>query len=62
MNSNPVSKDYKPKWTRWSHETVREIVTAHKRSARRAFKQFLKTQSVRDWDRSQRKIGRRDFD
>jgi hypothetical protein len=62
MNGYTVCKSYRPRWTTWSRKTVQEIVTKRKRAARRAFRQYLRTDSLRDWNRSQKKIDRRDFD
>ena len=57
-----VCKDLKPIWTCWSHDTVRDDIKAHKRRSRRAYRQYLKTGDVRDLNRANRKVSRRDFD
>lgn len=57
-----VAKDLRPIWTGWKSETVNDDIKAHKRRARRAFRQYLKTGDIRDFNRSQRKITRWDFD
>ena len=62
MKSYNVTKHYKPRWTCWKRETVSEDVKLHKRRTRRAFKQYIKTGSQRDFDRSQRQITDWDFD
>lgn len=62
MKSYNVTKNYKPKWTIWRPETIRADVIAHKRRTRRAFKQFLKTGSQKDFNRSQKLLTRWEFD
>lgn len=57
-----VTKNYKPKWTIWNRKTVRKHVIEQKRYCRRAYKQYLKTGSIRDFNRSQRQITNWDFD
>ena len=62
MKSYNVAKYYKPRWTIWSPKLVSDEVIAHKRRTRRAYKQYLRTGSMRDFDRSQRIITNWDFD
>lgn len=62
MKSYNVAKHYKPQWTFWSSKEVTEDVKLHKRRTRRAFKQYLRTGSQKDFDRSQRLITQWDFD
>jgi hypothetical protein len=57
-----VAKDLHPKWTIWNPSTVNADVKAHKRRARRAYRQYLKTGAIKDFNRSQKKITRWDFD
>lgn len=57
-----VDKDLHPIWTCWNGKTVRANIKAHKRSSRRAYRQYLKTGNLNDYNRSQRRISRRDFD
>ena len=62
MRSYNVAKHYKPRWTIWSPKSVAEDVKLHKRRTRRAYKQYLKTGTQKDFDRSQRLITNWDFD
>ena len=57
-----IAKDYKPKWTIWSHREVREVVVRHKRYVRRQFKLFLRTGDKRHYERSCRLLTSYDFD
>jgi len=57
-----VAKDLHPKWTIWNPSTVTKDIIAAKRRARRTYKQYLKTGSMVDFNRSQKKITRWDFD
>jgi len=57
-----VAKHYKPRWTMWNRKTVRYFVIAHKRRCRRAYRQYLRTGSLRDYNRSQKMITQWDFD
>jgi hypothetical protein len=62
LGKDVVAKDLRPKWTCWKSETVNADVQAHKRRTRRAYRQYLKTGSIKDFNRSQKKITRWDFD
>jgi len=62
MKSYNVAKNCKPRWTRWNPKTVQEDILLHKRRTRRAFKQYLRTGDIRDFDRSQKLITNWDFD
>jgi len=62
LGKNIVAKDLRPVWTRWNPKTVNKKIAAAKRRARRTYKQYLKTGSLRDFNRSQLKITRWDFD
>jgi hypothetical protein len=62
LGSCIVAKDLQPKWTAWNSKTVALYVKDHKRRARRNYKQYLKTGDIRDFNRSQKKITRWDFD
>ena len=57
-----VAKDLRPKFTIWKHTEVNKDIAAAKRRSRRIYKQYIKTGDVRDFNRSQRKITRWDFD
>ena len=57
-----VGKDLKPKWTIWNPKTVAKRVKEHKRRTRRAYKMYLKTGDIRQFNKSQIMITRRDFD
>ena len=59
---NIVAKDLRPIYTMWSHTEIQKDIKAAKRRARRVYKQYLKTGDIRDYNRSQRKITRSDFD
>jgi hypothetical protein len=62
LGGNIVVKDLRPIWTLWNPITVSKNIKAHKRKSRRIYRQYLKTGNIRDFDRSQRKITRWDFD
>ena len=62
LGSYIVGKDLKPIYTIWNHDTVSKTIKHHKRSGRRSYKQYLKTGDVRQFNKSQRKVTRRDFD
>ena len=57
-----VAKDLKPIYTIWNPKTVNKDIKAHKKRARRSYKHYLKTGDLRQFEKSQRKITRRDFD
>lgn len=57
-----VAKDLKPIWTIWNPKTVAKDIKTHKKRARRSYKQYLKTGDIRNFNKSQRKITRWDFD
>jgi len=57
-----VVKDVRPIYTIWNPKTVSKDITSHKRRSRRAYHQYLRTGSLNDYNRSQRKITRFDFD
>ena len=57
-----VVEDLKPIYTIWNPKTVAKDIKAHKRKARRSYKQYLKTGDVRQFNKSQEKITRYDFD
>ena len=62
LGSDTVTQDLRPIFTIWNPTTVNADIKAHKRRERRAYKQYLKTGAIRDFNRSQRKITRWDFD
>lgn len=62
LGSHVVAKNVTPKWTVWNPKTVSNEIKRHKKAARRAYKQYLKSGDVRDFNRSQRKITQFDFD
>ena len=62
LGSNTVAKDLRPIFTIWNPSTINADKKAHKRRGRRTYKQYLKTGSLRDFNRSQKKITRWDFD
>lgn len=57
-----VVEDLKPIYTIWNPKTVAKDIKAHKRKARRSYKQYLKTGDIRQFNKSQKKITRYDFD
>lgn len=57
-----LAANYKPIFTIWNRKTVAEDVKAHNRRARRTYKHYLKTGRMEDYNRSQRKMTRWDFD
>ena len=62
LGKDVVVKDLRPRWTCWKHTTVNADIQAHKRKARRIYRQYIRTGDIRDYNRSQRKITRWDFD
>ena len=62
LNTKNVAMDLRPKWTLWNPATVSKDIKAHKRRCRRAYKQYLKTGTVRDFNRANSMISRWDFD
>ena len=67
MHSNPqrlksVALRPKPRCVAMKRRTVESLIRMHKRKVRHAAKQFLKTRSRRDWNRSGRILTRWDFD
>jgi hypothetical protein len=57
-----VDKELHPIYASWNGKTVRKIVKIHKRSSRRSYRQYLKTGNMIDYNRSQKRISRHDFD
>jgi hypothetical protein len=57
-----TAKDLHPVFTIWNTGEVQKDIRRAKRRARRIYKQYLKTGDIRDFNRSQRKISRWDFD
>ena len=57
-----LAAEYKPKWTCWRAATVKKHVKEHNRRARRTYKHYMKTGNVRDFDKSQYLMTRKDFD
>jgi hypothetical protein len=53
---------HRPKYTVWNPRTVNKTVKAHIRKTRRAYKQYLKTGSIRDFDRANKLMTSWDFD
>jgi hypothetical protein len=53
---------HRPRFVAMSRQSVRECVTLHKRRVRHAAKQYLKTGSLRDWNRMNEMITNWDFD
>jgi hypothetical protein len=62
VRMKPVGRFYKPRFVAMRRETVRQMVTFHKRKVRHAAKQFLKTGSRHDWNRMSEQITNWDFD
>lgn len=62
IGKNTVAKDLRPKWTIWNPKTVNKDIKAHKRKARRNYKQYLKTGDFRQFEKSQKLITRWNFD
>lgn len=62
IGSDVLVKDLKPIYTIWNPKTVAKKIKAHKKRARRSYKQYLKTGDFRQFKKSQRKITRYDFD
>ena len=67
MFSNPVrikavGRFYKPRHVCMKRETVRQMITLHKRKVRHAAKQYLKTGSLHDLNRMNEQITNWDFD
>lgn len=62
LGKDIVAKDLRPVWTRWRSTTIKEFKTAAKRRHRRAYRQYIRTGDIRDYNRSQRKITRWEFD
>jgi len=59
---NIIAADLRPKWTRWNPHQVANIKKDYRKWARRVYKQYMKTGDIRDFNRSQRKLTRWDFD
>lgn len=57
-----VGKDLHPIYTIWNPKTVAKRVKEHKRRTRRTYKQYLKSGDIRQFNKSQIMITRRDFD
>jgi len=57
-----VAKDLRPVYTVWNPRTVHKHVLAHTRRCRRAYKQYLKTGTARDFNRADAMITRLAFD
>jgi len=53
---------YKPRCVAMKQKSVRESIILHKRRVRHAAKQYLKTRSLRDWNRMHEMITNWDFD
>lgn len=62
IGSDVLIKDLKPIYTIWNPKTVAKYIKAHKKRARRSYKQYLKTGDFRLFKKSQKKITRLDFD
>jgi hypothetical protein len=62
IGSYIVGKDLRPKYTIWNPKTVSKEVKRHKKTARRSYKLYLKNGDIRQFNKSQRMITRRDFD
>ena len=67
MFSNPVrmkavGRLYKPRFVAMKRQSVRQMITFHKRKVRHAAKQYLKTGSLHDLNRMNEQITNRDFD
>lgn len=62
IGSDVVGKDLKPIYTIWNPKTVSKDIKAHKKRARRSYKQYLNSGDVRQFNKSQKMITRRDFD
>jgi hypothetical protein len=67
MTSGPlrlrsVGFGYKPRCVAMKQKTVRETIILHKRRVRHAARQYLKTCSLRDWNRMHEMITNNDFD
>jgi len=57
-----VGCGYKPRCVSMKQKTVRETIILHRRRVRHAAKQYLKTHSLRDWNRMHEMITNWDFD
>jgi hypothetical protein len=62
LSTKNVGKDLRPKWTCWNPMTVSRDIKAHTKRCRRAYKQYLKTGTARDFNRANAMITRWDFD
>ena len=62
LGKDVVAKDLRPVWTCWRSSTIQEFKTMAKRKSRRIYRQYIRTGDIRDFNRSQRKITRWDFD
>jgi hypothetical protein len=62
LGKDIVAKDLRPKFTIWRHTEINKDIKAARRRSRRAYRQYLKTGAIRDFNRSQKKITRWDFD
>jgi len=54
--------DVNPIYTQWNNETVALIKKKHRRTKRRQYNQYMKTGSIRDFNRSQKPLTRLYFD
>jgi len=62
IGRDTVTEKCRPVWTVWRPGTVAKDKTAHKRRARRTFKQYMKTGNVRLFNSSQKLLTSWDFD
>ena len=62
LGDSVVGKDLKPIYTIWNPKTVSKDIKAHKRKSRRTYKNYLRTGDIRQFNKSQTMITRRDFD
>lgn len=53
---------HRPKYTVWNPRTVNKDVRRHIRKTRRAYKQYLKTGSIRDFNRANELLTSWNFD
>jgi hypothetical protein len=61
-NPRIMTADAKPKWTLWNPRQVSNVKKSFRKAARRIYKQYMKTGSINDFNRSQRLLTNWDFD
>lgn len=61
-DQHTMTADARPKWTLWDMSTVARFKRDHNRTARRRYRQYLRTGDIRDFNRAMRKLTNWDFD